>query len=57
MEIEDGKIVIRPVVKEGEKPVRGLTLEEQIALLFEQDKGPKDKLSSRERLSGKAGRK
>jgi AbrB family looped-hinge helix DNA binding protein len=57
MEIEDGKIIIRAVVKEGEKPVRGLTLEEQIALLFEQDKGPQERNASRERLFRKAGRK
>jgi bifunctional DNA-binding transcriptional regulator/antitoxin component of YhaV-PrlF toxin-antitoxin module len=57
MEIEGGKIVIRPVVKEGEMPVRGLTLEEQITLLFEQDQGPKNKNVSRERLFRRVGRK
>lgn len=56
MEIEDGKIVIRPVIKEGEKPVRGLSLEEQIAILFEQDRGRNDRKASRDRLLGKAGR-
>jgi AbrB family looped-hinge helix DNA binding protein len=57
MEIEDGRIVLRPVVKEGEKPVRGLTLEEQIAILFEQDNGPQDKNASRARLFRKGVRK
>jgi AbrB family looped-hinge helix DNA binding protein len=50
MEIEDGKIVIRPVFKEGEKPVRGLSLEEQIAILFEQDAERSNRKSARERL-------
>jgi putative ABC transport system ATP-binding protein len=57
MDIEGGKIVIRPVVKEGEMPVRGLTLEEQITLLFEQDQGPKNKNASRERLFKRTGGK
>ena len=57
MEIEEGKIVIRPAYKDGEKPVRGLTLEEQIAILFEQDQGPRAKDAARVSLSRKANRK
>ena len=43
MEVEDGKIVIRAVKNpEGENGPKSLTLEEQIALLFEQEKAPID---------------
>lgn len=58
MEVENGKIVITPVLVDGQAPVRGLTLEEQIALLFDKDKHPQAKAESRARLlNARKGRK
>ena len=40
MEMVDGTIVIRPVAGQDGEGTRGLTIEEQVALLFEQEKTP-----------------
>jgi ABC-type lipoprotein export system ATPase subunit/bifunctional DNA-binding transcriptional regulator/antitoxin component of YhaV-PrlF toxin-antitoxin module len=50
MEVSEGGIVIRPVKSEGEKQLRQLTLEEQIALLFEAEAAPPSKPRSQRRL-------
>ena len=56
MEVEDGKIVIRAVTNpDGESGPKTLTLEEQIALLFEQDKTPLE-LKKKGRFMKKTGR-
>lgn len=47
--VEDG-ILIRPVLAEGEKQAKNLTLEEQIALLFETEAAPPPKPRSQKRL-------
>jgi putative ABC transport system ATP-binding protein len=56
MEMGDGCIIIRPVAgQEGEGLQRNLSLEEQIALLFEQDKTPQT-VSNKEKLKKRGGR-
>lgn len=50
IEVSDGGIIIRPVETEGEKQAKHLSLEEQIALLFETESEPPKKTRSQRRL-------
>lgn len=54
MEIDEGRIIITPVMVDGQAPVRGLSLEEQIALLFEQEQRNKSSAESRAKMLRKA---
>jgi AbrB family looped-hinge helix DNA binding protein len=50
MEIEDGKIIIKPVEGEGSESLKSLSIEEQIAILFSGEKGPQPKPGSVKKL-------
>ena len=50
LEVNEEGIVIRPVESDGEQVVKNLTLEEQIALLFESESAPPQKPRSQKRL-------
>ncbi|MEJ5313249.1 MULTISPECIES: ATP-binding cassette domain-containing protein [Anaerolinea] len=50
MEIEDGKIIIKPVEGEGGESLKSLSIEEQIAILFSGEKGPQPKPGSVKKL-------
>ncbi|BAJ63903.1 ATP-binding cassette domain-containing protein [Anaerolinea thermophila] len=50
MQIEDGRIIIKPVEGEGGEPLKNLTIEEQIAILFSGEKVPQRKPGSVKKL-------
>ena len=50
LEVTDEGIVIRPVEAEGDQAVKNLSLEEQIALLFDSESAPPQKPRSQKRI-------